>query len=109
MAKRYRTLKLQIILYTIGVMSKTKLKPTKKPDFGDFPAPHQYLADDVRELRALLDMTQDRFAKLLGISKIAVVRWESSTDQANPVPPPVCRLFDVIRRNPSNYINSLGK
>jgi putative transcriptional regulator len=53
----------------------------------------------VRNIRRRLGLTQERFAKRIGVVKSTVARWE--TDQSEPSPLAEVRLKELRRRQVS--------
>lgn len=53
-------------------------------------------ANEIKDFRAKLDMTQKEFAEFLGISKPTIERWERSKQ---PITGPVAMLIHVLSEN----------
>ena len=66
--------------------------------------PHRYDARDVKRLRARLRVTQEMFARLIGVSKELVRHWEHDLRKPAPL---ACRLMDQIQGDPDRYLASL--
>lgn len=62
-------------------------------DMMKYAIPKYILADDIREVRKSLGLTQAEFANLLGCSKPTVVRWETSKE--NITGPIVCAIYAI--------------
>jgi len=58
-----------------------------------FFLPEYITAEEIKEIRKSLDLTQDEFARLLGCSKPTVVRWENSKE--NITGPIVCAAYAI--------------
>jgi DNA-binding transcriptional regulator YiaG len=50
-------------------------------------------SDDVQRLRKRLGLTQAKFARLLGVHRVSVARWESG---ASKVQAPMAKLIRLI-------------
>lgn len=58
-----------------------------------FLIPNSITADEIREVRKSLGLTQEEFARLMGCSKPTVVRWEASKE---PITGPiVCAIYAI--------------
>ena len=69
----------------------------------EYALPEYVAAEELREVRKKLKMTQKEFAELLGISRPTIERWERSDEK---VAGPVVLLLNMISNNPE-YINNL--
>lgn len=63
--------------------------------------PEEYDAGAVRATRAMLDVSQAVFARLLGVSTILVRSWESGARAPSRL---ARRLLDEIRREPRRWM-----
>lgn len=68
-----------------------------------FVTPEYVTAEEIKELRKKLDLTQKSFSKLIGCSKPTVERWERSTDM---ITGPVCLLVKMLNKYPE-YVEKL--
>lgn len=59
--------------------------------------PDHLTSEDIKELRAALDMTQSQLAVFLRVSKRTVERWETSKE---PITGAIVTLADILLRNP---------
>ena len=71
----------------------------------DVAPPGIYSGAEIREMRVKMAVSQPMFAKLLGASTASVAHWEDGTSIPSTI---ARRLFDVIRRDPLGYFNSLA-
>jgi DNA-binding transcriptional regulator YiaG len=55
-------------------------------------------AKQVRDARKSLDLTQDQFAALIGVSRNTIARWEmdDASDHARRVSTPMARLIERV-------------
>ena len=67
----------------------------------EIPAPSEYAARDIRALRDSLHVSQAIFAKLLGVSRILVQKWEAGDNTPSPM---ARRLMDTIKANPPAWL-----
>ncbi len=67
--------------------------------------PLKYESDDVRRVRASLNVSQAVFAKILGTSVECVESWEQGIRKA---PPMACRLLDLVSRHRDHWIKVLN-
>jgi len=71
------------------------------------PRPRARRAAQVRRLRtATLGVSQALFAQLLGVSPKLVEAWESGR---NTPAGPVCRLFELIERDPRGFLRRYAR
>lgn len=70
----------------------------------EIPDPCTYEAVDVRELRESLHVSQAIFARLLGVSRILVQKWEAGDNTPSPM---ARRLMDSIKSNPPAWLSSV--
>ena len=71
------------------------------------PRPRAREARQVRRLRTVtLGVSQSVFAQLLGVSPKLVEAWESGR---NAPAGPVCRLFELIERDPHGFLRRFAK
>jgi putative transcriptional regulator len=71
------------------------------------PQPRQLTPQQVRKLRTqTLNVSQSVFASLLGVSVKLVEAWEAGRNQPAA---PVRRLFEVISRNPQEFLRTYAK
>ena len=68
--------------------------------------PREYGARDVKRLRTRLHVTQETFARLMGVSKELVRHWEHELRKPAPL---ARRLMDKISEDPDRYLESLVK
>lgn len=61
-------------------------------------------AEDVRETRDLLGLSQSIFAEFLGVSVKTVQAWEQGV---NPPHPASCRVLEEIRHDPEYWRNRI--
>lgn len=69
----------------------------------EIPDPSAYSARDVRALRASLHVSQAIFARLLGVSRILVQKWEAGDNNPSPM---ARRLMDSIKSNPPAWLSA---
>ena len=62
-----------------------------------YVTPDHLTSEDIKELRAALDMTQSQLAVFLRVSKRTVERWETSKE---PITGAIVTLADILLRNP---------
>ena len=62
--------------------------------------PSQYDARDVKETRAVLNVSQSVFAQLVGVSDVLVRSWERGVRSPAPI---ARRLLDQIRAHPDQF------
>ena len=62
-----------------------------------YVTPDHLTCEDIKELRAALDMTQSQLAVFLRVSKRTVERWETSKE---PITGAIVTLADILLRNP---------
>ncbi len=56
-------------------------------------------ADELRAIRAEMDLTQAQFAKLMGVSRLTVWRWENDPiKRENGTTAQLARLFQTLFR-----------
>jgi DNA-binding transcriptional regulator YiaG len=48
---------------------------------------------EVRRIRRRLGLTQERFARLLGVHRVTLARWET---EAAGVAPPIAKLLRIL-------------
>jgi putative transcriptional regulator len=72
----------------------------------EIPDPSQYSARDVRELRESLHVSQAIFARLLGVSRILVQKWEAGDNIPSPM---ARRLMDSIQSNPPGWLSAMSE
>ena len=71
------------------------------------PKPRVRRARQVKRLRTTtLGVSQAVFARLLGVSPKLVEAWESGR---NTPAGPVCRLFELIERDPATFLRAYAK
>ena len=70
----------------------------------EIPDPCAYGARDVRALRDSLHVSQAIFARLLGVSKILVQKWEAGDNAPSPM---ARRLMDSIKANPPGWLSTV--
>lgn len=70
----------------------------------EFLIPEYVMAEDVKEVRKSLGMTQKEFAKLLNCAKSTVERWEVSKE---PVTGPVVLLLTMLKKHPE-YVKDIS-
>ena len=63
--------------------------------------PSNYDARKVKKLRALLNVSQAVFAKLVGVSDVLVRSWERGARQPAPI---ARRLLDQIQAHPAHFV-----
>jgi DNA-binding transcriptional regulator YiaG len=68
--------------------------------------PGKYTPAAVKKLRATMDVSQDTFARLLGVSCVLVESWEQGLREPSPL---ARRLLDTIKNNPAAWLASLRK
>lgn len=56
--------------------------------------PARLRGQEIRFIRALLDMTQNKFAAKLGVKRLTVARWEAKPK--TPIPGPADRLIRIM-------------
>jgi putative transcriptional regulator len=81
-----------------GDTSKLRVDTVEVPD------PADYGPREVRALRDSLGVSQGIFAALVGVSPAQVAHWEHGIRKPSPL---ACRLFDTIKKNPTDYAASL--
>ncbi|HEY2584452.1 MAG TPA: helix-turn-helix domain-containing protein, partial [Tepidisphaeraceae bacterium] len=64
----------------------------------------EYAARDVRALRESLHVSQAIFARLLGVSRILVQKWEAGDNIPSPM---ARRLMDSIKANPPAWLSAV--
>ena len=52
-------------------------------------------AQEIRELRLKLGLTQEAFARKLGVSFFTVSRWETSKRKPSPMAVTLLKMFDA--------------
>lgn len=62
--------------------------------------PQAYQAEDVKETRRLLNLSQPLFATFLGVKVQTVRAWEQGTNEPTVM---ACRFMDEIRGNPDYW------
>jgi putative transcriptional regulator len=62
--------------------------------------PHAYRPDEVLRTRELLNVSQDVFAQLLGVSSRTVRSWEQGDRPPSAI---ACRFMDEINRTPDHW------
>jgi putative transcriptional regulator len=67
----------------------------------EIPDPPDFSAAAVHKLRDRLGLSQDLFAKLLGVSRKLIEAWEAGTRAPSPM---ARRLLGAIARQPSLYV-----
>jgi putative transcriptional regulator len=73
----------------------------------DIPRPRARRGSQVKHLRTItLGVSQAVFARLLGVSPKLVEAWESGR---NVPAGPVCRLFELIERDPRAFLRRYTK
>ena len=70
----------------------------------EIPDPCEYRAREVRALRDSLHVSQAIFARLLGVSKILVQKWEAGDNVPSPM---ARRLMDSIKANPPAWLSTV--
>lgn len=70
----------------------------------EIPDPSDYAARDVRALRESLHVSQAIFARLLGVSRILVQKWEAGDNTPSPM---ARRLMDTIKANPPAWLSAV--
>lgn len=83
-----------------GDMSKLTIRTVRIPE------PTHYRAEEIKALRASLDVSQAVFAELVAVSPALVAQWESGIRQPAPI---ARRLLDKMRENPDMFLSSLIK
>jgi len=81
-----------------GDMSKLTIRTVQIPE------PARYTAQEIRALRASLDVSQAVFAELVAVSPALVAQWESGIRQPAPI---ARRLLDKMREDPEAFLSSL--
>ena len=72
----------------------------------EIPDPGDYVAADVRKLRASMGVSQAVFAQLVGVSRILVQKWEGG----EKIPSPLARrLLDTIKADPSRWLSTVRR
>ena len=66
--------------------------------------PRQYEADDVRQVRQSLNVSQAVFAQILAASPESVESWEQGLRKPSPM---ACRLLDLIQRHRDHWVKVL--
>lgn len=66
--------------------------------------PHEYEADDVRQVRRSLNVSQAVFAQILAASIETVESWEQGQRKPSPM---ACRLLDLIQRHRGHWVKVL--
>ena len=72
----------------------------------DAPPPPFRLVPNVRAIRARLQMTQEAFAKAIGVPVATVRNWEQSRTNMDPA---VRSLLRVVEREPDAVLRALAK
>jgi putative transcriptional regulator len=67
----------------------------------DIPDPSPFSPNEIRQLRRSLHVSQAIFARLLGVSRILVQKWEAGDNKASTM---ARRLMDSIRANPPSWL-----
>jgi len=82
-------------------------EPLTLRQVADIPVPRARRAAQVKRLRVTtLGVSQAVFARLLGVSPKLVEAWESGR---NAPAGPVCRLFELIERDPRAFLRRYAK
>jgi putative transcriptional regulator len=82
-------------------------EPVTIRQVADIPQPRARRADQVKRLRATtLGVSQAVFARLIGVSPKLVEAWESGRNVPSG---PVCRLFELIERDPRAFVRRYAK
>jgi DNA-binding transcriptional regulator YiaG len=68
--------------------------------------PGKYTPKAVKKLRAAMGVSQDTFARLLGVSCVLVESWEQGLRQPSAL---ARRLLDTINRNPARWLADFRK
>jgi putative transcriptional regulator len=68
--------------------------------------PGKYSPAAVKKLRATMGVSQDTFARLLGVSCVLVESWEQGVREPSPL---ARRLLDTISSDPGAWLASLRK
>lgn len=63
----------------------------------DYALPDYLTGDDIRRIRKKLNLTQEGFAKLAGVSKAAVVAWEN---HGKKITGPIILAVKMLEENP---------
>jgi DNA-binding transcriptional regulator YiaG len=72
----------------------------------EIPDPGDFVASDVRKLRASMGVSQAVFAQMIGVSRILVQKWEGG----EKIPSPLARrLLDTIKADPSRWISTIRR
>jgi predicted RNase H-like HicB family nuclease/DNA-binding XRE family transcriptional regulator len=77
-------------------------EPIPRPDYF-FLRPKEFSAEDVREIRSRLRVTQARFAKMLNVSVSTIRAWEQDLRQPDG---PTLRLLELAERHPEVLMES---
>jgi len=68
--------------------------------------PRSYGADDVKNIRNMLGLSQALFAKFLGVDLGTIRGWEQGK---NPPSSMACRFMDEIRNSPEHWKDRLNQ
>lgn len=66
--------------------------------------PEAVTAEEVREIRQSLAMSQPVFAQILGVSVNALRNWEQGRNAPSPI---ACRFLTLIRNDPEFFIQQI--
>jgi predicted RNase H-like HicB family nuclease/DNA-binding XRE family transcriptional regulator len=77
-------------------------EPIPQPDYF-YVCPKEFSAEDIREIRGRLRVTQSRFAKMLNVSVSTIRAWEQDLRQPGG---PTLRLLELAERHPEVLMES---
>jgi putative transcriptional regulator len=70
------------------------------------PDPRPFDARAVKRLRTRMGMSQEVFARIVGVSRKLVEAWEAGTRIPAPI---ACRLLDAMDRDPTLFFERVEK